>query len=377
MTATGAGDATVAVVGGGIAGAGACIALCGRGLTPVWFAPTGTGDGERPGESLAPAAAPLLRRLGVEDLLVDSRHRAANTTFSAWGSERLVERSAIVHLEGPGRVLDRAAFEADLAAAAEGRGARWLDTGLKEVSREGDCWRLTGDDGRVVTADQVLDASGRAAVVARDLATRYRADRQVAAFAFLEQADTEITPTPATLIEAAPDGWWYAALLADRRLVVNYYSDPDLLPAGLSRDLGAWRDLLCGTRYIAQWIDSAGFAVAAPPRLASAGTTWIAPAAGNGWAAAGDAAAGFDPLSSHGMTTALWTGVAAAEALAAAGGGDPAALPAYAEKVARGVHDFLATRPRIYAQEARWRDRPFWRRRRLPAGQTGQAARQE
>jgi len=362
----------VAVVGGGVAGAAACVALRDAGLRPLWLAPDAE-PGDRVGESLAPAARPILAGLGLDALLETGGHRPANATFSAWGSDRLVERNAVVHLEGPGRILDRAGFEDDLQAAADGRADR-RRTNLVSASPADGRWRLELADGGSATARFLVDASGRASVVGRAHAAARRDDRQLAACAFLPHRDPSVEPTPATLIEAVEGGWWYAALLPDRRLSLAYFSDPDLLPRGLSHDRQAWQGLIAGSHHIAHWLDDAGFDAGEPPRLHSAGTTWLEPVAGTrdgaGWAAIGDAAAAFDPLSSHGMTTALWAAARIGRVAAAWLAGDPAPLSTYARAVADGISGFRAQRAEIYGRERRFPDAPFWRRRRNPDGVT-------
>lgn len=356
--------ADAAVVGGGVAGAAACVALGRAGLDVVWIAPNAGASGDRAGDSLAPAAAPVLASLGLARLL--DGHRPANASFSAWGRDALVERNAIVHLEGPGRVIDRPRFEAALRQAAAPL-VRRVTASLQGAEAADGRWRLTLAGGGSVAARFLVDASGRAAVAARRLARHRRDDRLVAAVAFLRHADPTVEPTPATLIEAVADGWWYAALLPDGRLSLAWFSDPDLMPRGLSRDLAAWRDRIAATAHVARWIADAGFAVEAPPRLESAGTTWLEPAAGEaagaGWAAIGDAAAAFDPLSSHGMTTALWAAARMGEVAPARLAGDAAPLAAYVRAVAEGVATFKQQRAAIYGGERRFASGVFWRRR--------------
>ena len=125
------------------------------------------------------------------------------------------------------------------------------------------------------------------------------------------------------LIEAVAKGWWYATLLPDERLALAFFSDPDLLPTHLSRDLPTWRDLLADSLYVGRWVDDAGFALETPPRLVSAGNG----AAGNARVSAAKAGpagrlSAMPPrpstrLSSHGLTTALWTASRAGAAAAA------------------------------------------------------------
>jgi 2-polyprenyl-6-methoxyphenol hydroxylase-like FAD-dependent oxidoreductase len=358
---------TVAVIGAGIAGPAAVLALARAGQEALWVAPKPEPDHDPVGETLAPAANPILAGLGLSDTMAAAGHRPSHTTLSAWGSDRLADRNAILHLEGPGLVLDRARFEADLRSRAAATAGRMVETRLSTAHAADGVWHLTLENGEALTADALVDASGRSAVVARSFAARERADQLMAAHAFLPHRDDSVEPTRAVLIEAVETGWWYAALRPDGSLSVAYFTDPDLLGDTPSRDLDAWTGLIAGTRHIGHWIEDAGFAVEAPPRLSSAGTTWLVPPAGRAdgapWMAMGDCAAAFDPLSSHGMTTALWAGARAGGVLSAALQGDDTALEAYTRSVLDGVAGFLAQRRSMYAQERRFLDAPFWQRR--------------
>ncbi|KAA0595594.1 flavin-dependent dehydrogenase [Azospirillum lipoferum] len=362
----------VAVIGGGIAGAAAALTVAGAGRSVLVIGPEGEA-GDRPGEFLSPAANALLAELGLADRIAAGPHRVANATYAAWAAPVLAQRNAITHTEGPGRVLDRRVFERALTAAVAEAGVPRLAIPLAGaerdgVRRDGALWRLTLEDGterapRFLAARFLIDASGRAAVVARRFVRRRRADRLVAACDFLAQTIDDVEPTPATLIEAAAEGWWYATLLPDRRMGLAFFSDPDRLPRGLSRDPARWRAMLAETEWTARWLDSAGYRIAAAPRLASAGTTWLERAAGEGWAAAGDAAAAFDPLSSHGLTSALWAGRRAAQGALAMLDGDSRPLERYATTLDEAVRQFLSQRRAVYGEVRRFADRPFWSRR--------------
>ncbi|WP_323798101.1 glycine oxidase maturase GoxB [Nisaea sp.] len=370
MTAAAFSTADIAVVGGGIASTAAVLRLLRTGHSPLWIAPAQK-EGNLPGEHLSPAARPMLEEIGAAGLLDAACHRPEQSVFSAWGSDQLAERSGIVHLEGPSTVLERAAFERDLRALAIGAGAAPAEARLTGLDWSGEGWILEVDDGDRLGrcgAQFILDGSGRAAVVAGiqapDHAARLRADQLVALCVVLSQEENAgVEPTRATLLETVPEGWWYATLQAGGRLILNFYTDPDLLPRDVTRDTSVFRAMLERTTYVGRWLRDAEFSLDAPPDLVSAGTTWLAPATGEGWVAIGDAAAAFDPLSSHGMTTALWTGIRGADAAIARLGGDAEPLADYAEKVGRGVQEFLQSRATIYAEERRFDASPFWERR--------------
>ncbi|MEI9979396.1 MAG: glycine oxidase maturase GoxB [Edaphobacter sp.] len=352
----------VAIIGGSVAAAAAALTLAATSRSVVLIAPA-LDETDRIGEFLSPAANALLSELGLAEAFASGPHRPAHATYAAWGSVLLAQRNSIGLPDGPGHILDRAAFLRMLRQAAARSGATEIRGNLADVSYDADLWSLRLRGGEALAARFVLDCSGRAAVVGRRFATRYRSDRLIAVSAFLHQQDNDVEPTPATIIEAVPQGWWYASLLPDRRLAIALFGDPDTLPRSLSRDSAAFSCAIAETQNLKRWIESAGFAISARSRVASAGTTWLEPVADKVWAAAGDAATAFDPLSSHGLTTALWSGRQAALAAAAALAGNDTLLAHYAAAVRASISRFLVEQRAVYALERRWPSLPFWSRR--------------
>ena len=161
-------------------------------------------------------------------------------------------------------------------------------------------------------------------------------DRLIATIAFLDGGHCDNT----TLIEAAEDGWWYSAPLPDSRLAVMLVSDTvrPFTPSPLTRSR----------------IDSGGYVLVAPPRRVDAGSARLDRACGDGWLAIGDAAMSFDPISSHGLFTALSTGLAAGET----------SLSDYRAFVDTTWRAYARMRHACYAGEVRWGEAPFWRTRR-------------
>lgn len=343
----------VAVLGGGIAGAAAALRLAQSGVQPVWIAQNRQ-DAFKPGEHLSAGAIPLLKTLGSDAMLRSEVHRHAHSTYSAWGSDLLVERNAMVHLEGPPTVLDRGAFEDALTEQAIAVGALRIDQDVGDLRVADGLWHLdTGED--QIKAGFVFDATGRKAIVASKFATRFQADKLSCQYALFTSTNQD-NPRPVTLIETEARGWWYMSLLADQRVIVNFYSDADL-PGFGNAEL---EENVLQTKAISAYLSDFGYRMSGDAKRITANSSWIAPAIGAGWVAIGDASAAFDPLSSHGMTTALWTAIQAADAFVAR---DRGKMQAYAESVAKGVEQYLVALQQVYSSEKRWADSPFWARR--------------
>jgi flavin-dependent dehydrogenase len=362
-------DATVAVIGGGPAGASAAIALARCGIDTLLLERSG-GRGNAIGETLAPAANPLLHRLGLHDVLLASNARPTHSNRSSWGSE-LAERAFLHDPHGHGWHLDRPSFNAALLECAAAAGARiWRQARAisgKQCASNG-CWSLavaTVDGRRTITADMLIDATGRASLVSRMEGLRRRAyDAQVAAVAILG-SEPEAPPMrdAATLIEATEQGWWYSALLPNGRLVVAWFSDPDLLASQEAWRVSGWWQLLRVSGVTRQRVAAHGFARPDRIQVLAAGSSLLPRPVGDGWIAVGDAAAAFDPLSSHGIASALAGGARAAESIAAALGGDATAFLRYTDHTLADYAHYLWLRHAYYADEQRWPEATFWKRR--------------
>jgi flavin-dependent dehydrogenase len=358
------------VVGGGPAGAVAAFVLARRGVRAVVLE-SRPAPGPKIGECLPPGLSPLLRHLGLQDLLAGDGHLVSQGNRFVWGSPRPGERPFLAGLQGEGWHVDRARFEGRLAERAIAAGAEWR-WGWRLLSCEsaGRYWRLhvTRPDGahEEVMADFVADATGRSAHLARRFgARRVRYDRLVGTAALLE------SPTPAadtyTLVEARPDGWWYSALLADGRLAVAFMTDTDLLDRRMaSGDPDTWQRNLAASQETRDRVESHGYRLTTPPRALPAESSRLDRIDGDGWIALGDAAAAYDPLSSHGIGSAMGSGYYGGHAIADLLAGVTDARTAYLGVLQDAYGAYLDLQRRHYAAERRWPDAPFWQRRHAP-----------
>ncbi|MEU0059293.1 FAD-dependent monooxygenase [Streptomyces sp. NPDC006334] len=367
----------VVVAGGGPAGCAAALVLARAGRT-VLLADAGTGP-PKIGETLVPAGRVLLGDLGVADRVLGSGHLPCYGSLSAWGSADLHAVDFINDPHGHGWHLDRRLFDGRMRDASRAAGAEVAEgSAVRDTARTPDGgWTLLLRGGigpagtrsggeRTVRCRWVIDATGRAAAIAVRCGARRRVgDRLTALYVPLE-ADPLDTDRR-SLVESDEDGWWYTAPQPSGGRLVAYFTDADLPAASLTAR--HFRRRMTATRHVSRRAhrDGPPPTSPAPPRRAAAHTAHLDTVYGDGWIAAGDAAVAFDPLSSQGVLTALYTGLGAGLAvdtrLGRAPYGADSALAAYADKVAAARSAYLRGHRVIHAQEARWTHRPFWARR--------------
>jgi flavin-dependent dehydrogenase len=354
----------IVVVGGGVAGCAASMALARIGCSVVVIERTDYTE-MRIGETLPPRSRVLLEELDVWQEFVGDGHLAASGSLAAWGSEALHENQFLFNPYGNGWHLDRRKFEWRFAQWAEDAGARVLRGSrvgaIRALADRG--WRVEvrrGPEQQSIDGTVVIDASGRAAVIARQLgADRIEYDKLVGVYGFCRVA-TDVNDTR-TLVEAVPNGWWYSSYLPNAGLVAALMTDAPLLPRG-TRSLHAyWQQELDATTYTRRRLEGArGTGVVHTTR---ANSYRMSVASGQNWLAIGDAAMAFDPLSSQGLYNAMRSGIEASHAVQQRFAGDRAALVHHAAREQRRFVRFLELRSAYYGQEIRWPNTPFWRER--------------
>jgi flavin-dependent dehydrogenase len=349
----------VAIVGAGPAGSACAISLRDRAPSlSVALIEASRFEAPRYGETLSPAARPLLHHLGVFAAFRAAGHAEVHGTTASWGDASPQDNDFIVLGRGPGWHLDRTRFDAMLAEHAAARGATLLlGTAVRNAQRTDDRWHLELADGRRVISRFLADATGSAAVATRFCGARaVTFDRLVSFGRFF---DDDSGADPRTIVEAFADGWWYTAALPGRRRFVACMTDSSVARRLRLREPACWNRLLQEmplTGRIARDANASGPIVAR-----ACGSQRLDISAGTDWIAAGDAASRFDPLSSQGIVKALRCGVFASYAIGdQLRDGDGRGLRRYQHFIDSEFEAYLRTRDKVYGDEQRWPQSEFW-----------------
>lgn len=361
----------VLVVGAGPAGAAVAAQLAGH--CRVALIGRAVQAGRAIGETLPAAARVILSDLGVGDAFAAQGHRPAWSRRSLWGSSEVIFQDALFDPQGAGWHLDRARFDAMLLEAARSRGVPCLvPATLRSLQRQPPGapmrWRCLIDRAQgdpahgplELSCRIVVDATGRAARVARQAGAQVRRDGRLVCFhAWVEPPSHGHAGT--TMIESDAEGWWYSADLPDGSCVIAWQTDIDLPEA---RRLRSTADLLEMAQHTALvGARSRGSRVLEPLRVAAAHEQWLDAASGPDWLAVGDAGLSFDPLASQGLLNSLVTGSEAATAVRRSLAGDADALPPWNAWIGTIRAAYRTHHRHYYALEQRWANETFWARR--------------
>jgi flavin-dependent dehydrogenase len=337
-------DVDVAIIGGGPAGASAALTLLRYSKLRVAVIEKSDYSQWRVGETLSPAVQPLLDYLDAASILESEGQFRNYGTAASWGSPDVVSRDFLFVGAGDGWHLDRARFDRALATLVRERG------GMLHTNSN-----LTAD---ALNARFIIDASGRHASVARTYGATVRQHDNLTGLVALFEGNTS---SSGTLVEAAPDGWWYSVQVPGERMVVAFMTDADMVRDRRLHETDVWCQALEETNATRRRTTNAS--LLRPPAAFPAQSQILHPLHGDHWIAAGDAAAAFDPLSSMGIGYAIASGIQAARFAAIAVDGGSPGLHLYDEDVAAHFNAYLARRRDYYSIERRWSERPFWKRR--------------
>lgn len=382
----------VIIVGGGPAGSALAITLANLGRQ-VLLLEKHAGFDTKLGESLPPVSIGAVKHyLGDIDQLVDQGIVSKTMgNVSTWSTDDPEVGEFFFTPAGYGLCVNRVAFDALLRQRAMDAGAT-----VQLGSRFRTCERIAGTSFNgwkveVSTSEPtsfhlcryLVDCSGRSAVVATALGiSRSSSDDLFACARRYESAARD--EDRYTRIEATEDGWFYSNLLTglkerSERIVV-FHADKSSLAAKMAATSQGFTSLLNKTKDITRVLSSYSYQPVGRIRGACAASERLERFAGGSWAAVGDAAQAYDPLSSQGIYKALVSANQAGQLVhyalnenQSAPGVDVRDL--HLQRYVHGQEKLWAEYGKHYSyyyqNQSRWADQPFWCQRQYVARDNG------
>lgn len=358
----------VLIIGGGIAGCIAAISLVD--FFRVTLVDKLSEPTDRIGESLAPAAERILKELD----LLEGMTKQSSPLFqpnlgmqSYWGSDQL---HVVDHLRNPDgfvKSIDRKEFELYLRKTAKGRGVNCIwGSSLHTSSFEDSKWNVQlksiNENLHVqqISADFVIDASGRQSHFARSLGIKRQVeDKLLACWITLPNTQENTMST----ISASTNGWWYSSVVPNKKRIIAFHTDSDLIEKNELKTAESFLKLAKGNDQIKDLVKGNEHHIEFQGTVA-ANSTKLEQVAGNNWAALGDAALSFDPLSSQGMFNAMASAMQLRTLIIQFGFTEELSKN-YTYQIDQIWQHYMKHRSLFYQAETRWTTSEFWKRRHL------------
>lgn len=313
------------------------------------------------GESLPPTVKPLLQQLDLWPAFNDANFSISRSRFTAWESQTLQPNFAHQQSEGFGWCIDRVKFEHIIWQQANNCPYTFIN-GLCNSSHfdeQNNHWEITTQTTKI-TAELILDCTGRAASFAKQHAKREKCQPMVALCDFLAPLNNEVERTSGVMIEAVKDGWWYSTLLPSGYLAIAYFTLRHMADKQATKSHSHWQQLIEQSNYTKQRITTGEFNLESLPKIHDTTSSLLMQNDQQQWLACGDAALALDPLSAHGMSTALWSGQKAALALVAKLTGSNYALQEYIDSCISNWHLYRKQRADLYQASKSFSHSEFW-----------------
>lgn len=368
----------ILIIGGGIAGCIAAISLAEHfSVTLVDKLETPL---DRVGESLAPTAQRILKKLGILGSLSKSDKQELfqeNTGMqSYWGSDQVQFVDHLRNPDGCSLSLNRKKFESHLREFSNKKGVTCL-WGYKLYNSNflDKAWHVSfvSDTSNkrqetTITAKFVIDATGRNSHFARSIGIqRTHFDKLMACWISFPNISVNTMST----IVSDKFGWWYSAVVPQQKRILSFQTDADLLERTNFKSLSNFLELIQTNAIMQQLISKTSIHDIIFHGTVGANSTRLEKVAGTQWIAIGDAAISFDPLSSQGMFNAMATAMQASESLQSLNfikeeSSEKATLfvNSYTNQIEAIWSHYLKHRTLFYSAESRWKEDSFWKRRR-------------
>jgi 2-polyprenyl-6-methoxyphenol hydroxylase-like FAD-dependent oxidoreductase len=353
-------DAEVIIAGKGIAALVVSLLLKRKGISHLLLDRKTSRKRLALGETLPPSALPLLQSLDLLDLFESNSLHRTRGYHSAWGTKAITDHHFFSHSPFQyGLKINKQSLEQDLEGLTSENVLRFEKLTAIHLAQQGVTLELQNDRGPTVIRGRCLvEATGRNRALLKLLGIDSEEFDQLTSYSCHLPRRDHPKITHSVFVESFEHGWGIVSRLSDDAQVMSLFSRQRV---GLHKELknySCWPAILFGTAHLRDFLS-----VEASVKIVGgdAGSSRATQLAGTCWLATGDAAIAFDPLSSHGITNAVYTAHRAVEAIALhLSDPDEKYFRAYADSLSAIFAAYLGTKDELYQRERRWPTAPFW-----------------
>ncbi|MCH2195994.1 FAD-dependent monooxygenase [Kordia sp.] len=351
----------VIIIGNGIAGITLAVLLQRKGISFSLL----HRKGEKPpfalGETLPPSAMPFLQKLQLLNTFEENAYRKTYGYHSMWGSSRVTDINFYHHNPFKNglkinkyQTLEymRDLIRDDMVSYTKGF----------EIIHEahGNTVVLAKNDGVKMVQGQILvDATGRNRAVLQKLKVDSEIHDELVAVSCHVPKIKHPKLTHEVYVESFEQGWGIVSALNETENICTMYTNKGHEILSKLKDISQCKSALSETIYLKDFIAQVN---QAKFKGGNANSSVAKRISGSNWLALGDAAMSFDPLSSHGITNAIYTAARATETIEKKlSEADPDVFAEYGEAMQTIYQQYLISKNNLYRQETRWKDSEFWK----------------
>lgn len=353
-------DTQVIIAGKGIAGLVVSLLLKRKGIPHLLLDRKTTRKQLALGETLPPSALPLLQSLGLLDLFESNSLHRTRGYHSAWGSPVITDHNFFFHSPFQhGLKIDKQSLEQELEALTAENVLQFEKLTAIQLTEQDVTVELQNDRGPIVLRGRCLvEATGRNRALLKLLGIGSEEFDQLTSYSCHLPRRDHPKITHGVFVESFEHGWGIVSRLSDDAQVMSLFSRKRVGIHKELKDYSCWPAILFGTAHLRDFLSAeTGVKVVG----GDAGSSRATQLAGKYWLATGDAAIAFDPLSSHGITNAVYTAHQAVEAIARhLFHPDEKHFREYAEALSAIFATYLGTKDQLYQRERRWPAAAFW-----------------
>ena len=325
---------------------------------------------QRVGEHVSSSIFNLLDYLQVpKDSFSESCFLPAYGNVSYWGHDLPNNVHTIDTPDGPTIPLDREQFDLHMLEAVAQRGGQVLPRTRCNTFHQDEEMNWTLDLSHPehghfqVNARYLIDATGRSATICKQVGVPSRQiDNLMGLGCFFEMPD-DLEISQEQLIEATPEGWWYAARLPNRLITATFFSDADIISQQQLHKQENWLKLLKQSRQLKHKLNGSTL-VSQKPWVRNACSQITDITHKQHFLAIGDAATSFDPISSMGIGSAISSACHGARLVhAELMGRLDDERDTFQQDLEANFQNYIAIRAKFYQAETRWPEADFWKRR--------------